>query len=331
MSPVKSRSEHQIRITGEAMDSGTLVQIIMGLELIGLYVLWRLGLWRRLKDLLDATFTRVANGRTGTSKRIAQSMVRVADYLELTRGTRLSPATFWLGYAIVGTFVVELLSMGGGDDWWRIAFSLELLLVVIAAMFAILVGNSLYNGAAQKAMARQLPDALGIMGDEISAGHAPEAAVQRVAMQFSKPINQEFENALLKMVSSGGLIPIDEALAEIAQNPIYQSDALDQAALTISVVRPMGGDLGKLLNDLSRLLRKRESTDREIRTLLAPGRQAAWTLVLIIGGLQLGLLLFPLSSTLLLGTFIGRFVVIIAIILISLSIFTINQINSKAV
>jgi Flp pilus assembly protein TadB len=313
------------------MDSGTLVQIIMGLELIGLYVLWRLGLWRRLKDQLDAIFTRVANGRSGLSKRIAQSMVRVADYLELTRGTRMSPATFWLGYAVFGTFVVELLSTSGGDDWWRILFSLELLLVVIAAMFAILVGNSLYNGAAQKAMARQLPDALGIMGDEISAGHAAEAAVQRVAMQFSKPINQEFEDALIKMVSSGGLIPIDEALAEIAQNPIYQSDALDQAALTISVVRPMGGDLGKLLNDLSRLLRKRESTDREIRTLLAPGRQAAWTLVFIIGGLQLGLLVFPLSSALLLGTFVGRFVVILALILICLSVFTINQINSKAV
>ena len=313
------------------MDSSTIVELIMGLELIGLYIIWRLGIWRRLKDQLDATFTRTANGRTGISKRIAQSMVRVADYLELTRGSRLSPATFWLGYAIVGTVIVELLSMSGGAEWWRILVSLELLLVVIGAMFSILVGNSLYNGAAQKAMARQLPDALGIMGDEISAGHAAEAAVQRVAMQFSKPINQEFEDALIKMVSSGGLIPIDEALAEIAQNPLYQSDALDQAALTISVVRPMGGDLGKLLNDLSRLLRRREATDREIRTLLAPGRQAAWTLVFIIGGLQLGLLLFPLSSELLLGTYFGRFVVIIALILISLSIFTIRQINSKAV
>lgn len=189
----------------------------------------------------------------------------------------------------------------------------------------------MYNRAAQRAMARLLPDALGIMGDEISAGHAIEAAVQRVALQFGKPINQEFGDALIKMIASGGLIPIDEALSEIAQNPVYQNDALDQAALTIAVVRPLGGDLGELLTDLARLLRRREATEREIRTQLAPGRQAAWTLVFIIGGLELGLSVFPIFSPVLWGTYAGRFVLILALILIGLSVYWIMAVNSKDV
>ncbi|MHB8628998.1 MAG: type II secretion system F family protein [Aggregatilineales bacterium] len=306
------------------------MNIILGVELIGLYLLWRLGLWRRLVKGLDSVLTRTANGRPSTAKRIAQAMVRVADYLELTRGTRLTPATLWFSYLIGGVIVSELLA-GSNDDTPRVLLSLVLLVVLIGVMLAVLVGSSLYNRAAQRAMARLLPDALGIMGDEISAGHAIEAAVQRVALQFGKPINEEFGDALIKMVASGGLIPIDEALSEIAQNPVYQNDALDQAALTIAVVRPLGGDLGELLTDLARLLRRREATEREIRTQLAPGRQAAWTLVFIIGGLELGLSVFPIFSPVLWGTYAGRFVLILALILIGLSIYWIMAVNSKDV
>lgn len=306
------------------------MSIVLLAELIALYILWRLGLLRRLIDGLSAALLRTANGRLGTSRRIAISMVRVADYLELTRGTRLSSGSFWIGYGVVAVIVSTLLA-GSGNDSLRFGLVYVLLFGLIAVIFAVLVGNSLYNRAAQKNMARLLPEALGIMGDEIAAGHSVEAAVQRVALQFGKPLNQEFGDALIKMVASGGLISIDEALAEIAQNPLYQSDALDQAALTISVVRPLGGDLGELLNDLSRLLRQREATEREIRTQLAPGRQAAWSLVFIIGGLFIALTLFPLFNGLLYGTWAGRFVLILAAIAISISIYWIIQINSTDV
>src|SRR5579864_5396531 len=121
---------------------------------------------------------------------MAQSMVRAADYLELTRGTRVTPGTFWLIYLIGSVIVSELLA-GSNSDTPRVLLSFDLLAVVIGVMVGILLGGSMYNRAAQRAMARLLPDALGIMGDEISAGHAPEAAVQRVALQFGKPINQE--------------------------------------------------------------------------------------------------------------------------------------------
>jgi Flp pilus assembly protein TadB len=304
------------------------MNITFVVEFIGMYLLWRLGLWRRLVKGIDITLTRIAHGQPGTAKRMAQSMVRAADYLELRRGTRVTPATFWLSYLIGGVILSELLA-GSNGDTPRILLSLIMLVILLGVMLTILLGGSMYNRAAQRAMARLLPDALGIMGDEISAGHAPEAAVQRVALQFGKPINQEFGDALIKMVASGGLIPIDEALSEIAQNPVYQNDALDQAALTIAVVRPLGGDLGELLTDLARLLRRREATDREIRTQLAPGRQAAWTLVFIIGGLQLGLTVFPIFSPVLWGTYPGRIVLILAFILIGLSIYWIMAINAK--
>ncbi len=299
-------------------------------ELIALYIVWRLGLLRRMIDGLNVVLLRTANGKPGLYQRIAASMERVADYLELTRGTHLTAGSFWIGFGVVAVLVSTLLA-GSGDDSLRFGLVFLLLFGVIGVIFAILVGNSLYNRAAQKNMARLLPEALGIMGDEIAAGHSVEAAVQRVATQFGKPISQEFGDALIKMVASGGLISIDEALAEIAQNPLYQSDALDQAALTISVVRPLGGDLGELLNDLSRLLHQREATEREIRTQLAPGRQAATSLVVIIVGLFLGLTAFPLFSGLLYGTYFGRFVLILAFTAIGISVYWIIQINSTDV
>lgn len=304
-------------------------------EVLGLYLIWRLGLLRRVIDGLDAALTRTANGRAGSAKRIAQSMVRVVDYLELTRGARLSNGGFWVGYLLVGTLIASVLAPGLADlreiPVIVALLALVALLVVIGLIVALLIGNSLYNRAVQKNMTRMLPEALGIMGDEIAAGHSVEAAVQRVALQFGKPINQEFSDALIKMVASGGLISIDQALAEIAQNPLYQSDTLDQAALTIAVVRPLGGDLGELLSDLARLLHQREATEREIRIQLAPGRQAAWTLVVMIVGLFIGLTLFPLFSGVLYGTYIGRFVIILGAIIISVCVYWIIQINSQDV
>src|SRR5579859_1204020 len=91
------------------------MDIILGGELIGLYLLWRLGLWRRLVNGLDAALTRIAHGQPGTAKRMAQSMVRAADYLELTRGTRVTPGTFWLIYLIGSVIVSELLAGSNGD------------------------------------------------------------------------------------------------------------------------------------------------------------------------------------------------------------------------
>ncbi len=306
------------------MDFGGLMKLAIVAELAGLYLLWRFNLWRRLVAEVDAALLRTANGRPGSAKRFAQSFVRVADYLEMSRGLRITPANFWLGYLIIGLIISELLAAEP-----RFLLSFVLLVIVIGLILSIFIGNSFYNRAAQRSMVRLLPDALGIMGDEISAGHAIEAAVQRVALQFGKPLNQEFSDALVKMIASGGLIPIDEALSEIAQNPLYQSDALDQAALTIAVVRPLGGDLGELLTALSHMLRERESTEREIRTQLAPGRQAAWTLVGIISALQAGLVLVPPFRDVLWSTYAGRFVMILALILSGLSAYWIIQINSK--
>ncbi len=311
------------------------MSLIIGIEMMSLYVLWRLGLLRRGIDGVNEVLLRTAHGTSGSFQRLALALVHVADYLELTRGTRLSPGSFWIGYTIVGLFASEVLgnAAGGptGDDAPRVAIVLYLLVLVVGLIVALLAGTSLYNRAAQKTMIRLLPEALGIMGDEIGAGHSVESAVQRVALQFGKPLSQEFSDALVKMVASGGLITIDEALSEIAQNPLYESDALDQAALTISVVRPLGGDLGELLSDLAKLLHQREATEREIRTQLAPGRQSAWSLIFIIGVLQIALSLFPLFSSLLWGTFLGRTTLIGALIMFGISIFWIIQINSQDV
>jgi Flp pilus assembly protein TadB len=296
-------------------------------ELIALYLLWRLGLLRRAINGLNERLLRAANGKPGSLQRLAQRMVRAAEYLELTRGARFSPGALWVGFPIGAVIVCTVLA-GSSEDPFRFLIAYLLLAMLIGLLLAILLGGSMYIRAAQKNMARLLPEALGIMGNEIAAGHSIEAAVQRVALQFGKPLSQEFTDALVKMTASGGLISIDQALAEIAQNPLYQSDALDQAALTISVVRPLGGDLGSLLSDLSKLLYEREATEREIRTQLAPGRQAAWSLVFIICGLFVALTLFPLFRDLLYGLYTGRFVLIVATVMISIAVFWIIRINS---
>lgn len=304
-----------------------MLSYLLFAELVFLYALWRSGMLRRLIDGVNLRLLRAANTKPGTLQRMARSMVRAAEYLELTRGTRFSAGALWVGYPILAIVFCTWLA-NNSDDSLRFLLVYLMLAGLLSIILAILMGGSMYVRAAQKNMARMLPEALGNMGNEITAGHSIEAAVQRVALQFGKPLNQEFTDALIKMTASGGLISIDQALAEIAQNPLYQSDPLDQAALTISVVRPLGGDLGILLNDLARLLHEREATEREIRAQLAPGRQAAWSLVFIICGLFVALTLFPLFRDLLYGLYAGRLVLIISTILIGIAIFWIIQINS---
>jgi tight adherence protein B len=303
------------------------MSFLLLVELVILFLLWRFGILRRVIDSTNRRLLLIANGKEGTLRRVTAAMIRAAEYLELTRSVRLSAGGLWVGYAVMNVLLSTMLA-GDGEDSLRYGLSFFLLIAILGVVLAVLGGGSLYVHAAQRNMARMLPEALGTMGSEISAGHSVEAAVQRVALQFGKPLNQEFGDALIKMVASGGLITIDQALSEIAQNPLYQSDALDQAALTISVVRPLGGDLGELLTDLSHLLHQREATEREIKAQLAPGRQAAWSLVFIIVGLFIALTLFPLFSNLLYGTYMGRFVLILATIVIGISVFWIIQINS---
>ncbi len=296
-------------------------------ELILLYILWRTGSLRKFIETLNAQVLLVANGKKSFTQRFAASLLRGAEYLELTRSSRFTPGGLVVWFAF-GSVVASTYLAGNGPLALSQLLRFLVLFGVVGLAAIILMGGRLYVRAAQKNMARMLPEALGIMGNEIGAGHSVEAAVQRVALQFGKPLNQEFSDALVKMTASGGLISIDQALSEIAQNPIYESDELDQAALTISVVRPLGGDLGELLEDLSRLLRLREATEREIKAQLAPGRQASFSLIFIIGGLFAALTLFPLFSGLLYGTFAGRLVLIFAYIAIGIAIYWIMQINS---
>lgn len=137
------------------------------------------------------------------------------------------------------------------------------------------VGPSMYiKYLAQKRMRKfleQLPDGLDIMAQGLKAGLGLSQAQAYVAKEMPDPIGTEFA-VFMEELNLG--LPMGEALGNFIERlPIPEMRLFSTA---LSVQREVGGSLAELMNNLADVIRERFRVEREIHSLTAQNRMAAW-------------------------------------------------------
>jgi tight adherence protein B len=117
----------------------------------------------------------------------------------------------------------------------------------------------------------QMPDGLDIMAQGLHAGLGLSQSQAYIAKEMADPIGTEF-SVFMEELNLG--LPLPEALNNFQERMPIQETRLFSTALTVQ--RDVGGSLAELLNKLADVIRERFRIEREIRTLTAQNRMAAW-------------------------------------------------------
>ena len=117
------------------------------------------------------------------------------------------------------------------------------------------------------AFAKQLPDALELIGRALRAGHSLAAGLQLVCSEVSDPLGKEF-GRVYEEQNLG--IPLEEAL-EMMTDRVPNLD-LRFFVTAVILQRQTGGDLAEILDKIGHLIRERFQIWGQIQALTGEGR-----------------------------------------------------------
>ena len=143
---------------------------------------------------------------------------------------------------------------------------------VCAAFFAAKF-PSIRIARRRKALARQLPDALTLIGSSLSAGHTFLRSIQMMCEEADPPLAEEFGRVVFEVRLGAPLVDALERMA--ARSELADMTWVVQA---IRIQQTVGGKLADLLHTLAEFMRAREEVRREVDVLTAEGRISAWIL-----------------------------------------------------
>jgi tight adherence protein B len=194
--------------------------------------------------------------RAGLASSPLQAMLDGAD-------VNLTMARFLLMSALAGAgtyVVVSLLTNQLG---------IALVLGIVAALVPYLVINRKRKVRLRR-FEEQFPEAIDLIARAMRAGHGLSAGLGMVADEIDAPVGREFR-LLYDWQNYGMSLP--EALQRFGQRlPLMDARFFVTAVLT---QRESGGNLGEVLDNLSRVIRERFRVKRQIRVLSAHGRMTA--------------------------------------------------------
>lgn len=126
----------------------------------------------------------------------------------------------------------------------------------------------------------QLPDALVIMARALRAGHPFSDAMHLVADEMAEPLAGEFRITFMEINYGGEVRTAMQGLLERVE-----SVTVMVFVTSVLIQKETGGNLAELLDGLAKVIRDRFRFHRNVRTLSAQGRMAAWILSLLPFGL----------------------------------------------
>jgi tight adherence protein B len=132
----------------------------------------------------------------------------------------------------------------------------------------------------QKKFGAQFPDAIDIIVRSLRAGHPTPIAISMAAREMADPVGSEFGIVTDEITYGADL--------ETALRNLYFRVGTDDLPLFVTAVAiqgSTGGNLGEILQNLSRVIRERFKMRRKIRALAAEGRASA----MILSSLPIGM------------------------------------------
>jgi tight adherence protein B len=171
-------------------------------------------------------------------------------------------------------------------------------------------------------IAKQLPEAVGMIANSLRAGFAFQHGIDMVAQQMEPPIAEEFARLIVDMNVGAS---VEEALQGLLRRA--DSEDVNMMVTAVLIQRSSGGNLSEILETVGETMRERERLTGEVKTMTSQQRFSG-TVLTFWPLLLLGLFsLFNWSQTsLLFTTNVGLVLVTVGAVLQVLGYYTIRRI-----
>jgi tight adherence protein B len=165
--------------------------------------------------------------------------------------------------------------------WWGIGISFGRL--VISATFAGVLGAAIplmiVNWRAtktRKKVEEQFPVALDVFVRGLRAGHPIAAALDLLTVEMPEPIGPEF-GTVVNEVTYGS--ELRDALQNMAER--WNLEDMRMFVVSLSIQSETGGNLAEILENLTKVIRDRQSMMMKVRALSSEGRMTAVMLTVL--------------------------------------------------
>jgi tight adherence protein B len=165
--------------------------------------------------------------------------------------------------------------------WWGIGISFGR--IVISATFAGVLGAAIplmiINWRAtrtRKKIEEQFPVALDVFVRGLRAGHPIAAALDLLTVELPEPIGPEF-GAVVNEVTYGS--ELRDALQNMAER--WDLEDMRMFVVSLSIQSETGGNLAEILENLTKVIRDRQSMMMKVRALSSEGRMTALMLTVL--------------------------------------------------
>lgn len=149
--------------------------------------------------------------------------------------------------------------------------------LLIVAAFSLALGGVLplmflqiKAGRVRKRIQEQFPVALDVFVRGLRAGHPIAAALDLLTVEMPDPMGSQFGMAVDEVTYGAEL---RDALADMAER--WDSDDMRMFVVSLSVQSETGGNLAEILENLSKVIRERQSMMLKVRALSSEGRMTA--------------------------------------------------------
>jgi tight adherence protein B len=169
------------------------------------------------------------------------------------------------GMAMVGGFIGMMMFDGKTSH--------ALLAALFSGFVLPILVLKILRSRRRKKFGAQFPDAIDIIVRSLRAGHPVPVAINMVAREMADPIGSEFGIVTDEITYGADL--------ETAMRNLFFRVGTDDLPLFVTAVAiqtSTGGNLGEILENLSRVIRERFKMRRKIRSLAAEGRASAMIL-----------------------------------------------------
>ena len=141
----------------------------------------------------------------------------------------------------------------------------------------------------QRALSAQLPDTVSLLANGLKAGYSFPQAIDSVARNATPPISDEFARVVRELNLGGS---IEQSLSNLVKRA--GNDDLDLIVTAAIIQSQVGGNLARVLDNISATIRERVRVKGQISAMTAQGRASAWIITLLpIGLVALLYLLTP--------------------------------------
>ena len=218
-------------------------------------------------NLLRRSSSAVPEGLPGFLDNWARRFERMLVQAQVTIPTARLMLGILIAPVVIFFLLLVLMSLA-----WGIGISSGR--IMISGTFAILLGAAIpmmvLNFKAtqkRKKLQEQFPVALDVFVRGLRAGHPIAAALDLLTVEMPDPIGSQFGIAVDEVTYGAEL---RDALQNMAER--WDLDDMRMFVVSLSVQNETGGNLAEILENLSKVIRERQSMMMKVRALSSEGR-----------------------------------------------------------